>query len=55
MFEAEVWVWLVIVGLVIGLFRCVWISYQRFIDRCLLIVDVPLSVDESPDCRMVIV
>lgn len=54
MFEAEVWAWLVTFGLIIGLFRCGWISYQRFVELCLLIVDVPLSVGELPDCRIVI-
>jgi hypothetical protein len=54
--QAELWVWLITCGLIIGLLRCVWVSYQRFLDRCLLIVDVPLSLSEfeSPECRMVI-
>jgi hypothetical protein len=54
MFEANLWTWLITSGLVIGLLRCVWVSYQRCFDCCLLIVDVPLSASESPDCRMVI-
>lgn len=44
-----------VVGLIAVLLHCLGFSLERFLDSCLMVVDVPLSVDASPDCRMVVV
>jgi len=54
LFETDATVLVGFVGLIACLLHCLGFSVQRFLDGCLLVVDVPLSVDESPDCRMVV-
>jgi len=48
-FETDATVLVTFVGLIAVLLHCIGFSVQRFLDSCLSVIDVPLSVDDTAE------